>query len=195
MRPVIPEALKLIQRTEKRWLKPYQGGADKPGVITIGDGHVISPGEQWMLKGITAAQADEIFAKDVAKHAEHIEQEAGVPLDDYEYGALASFYYNLGPHALLIAPSVTTLLKAGKKREAFWKLYQFCNSDSQYRDGLFYRRLTEIALALTKKLVAKPDNCVQARQHMADLKLPPVVEGFFSRKHRKDLCQVCKNKR
>ena len=199
MREVIEPALKLIQRTEKRSLVAYQGKADKPGVLTIGDGHVIRPGEEWMKKGITNEQADAIFAADVAKHSEYIQTDVGakVPLNDFEFGALASFCYNLGPRALRSAPSVVSFMRNGEKEKGLMNMYKFNISDKKYRDGLFYRRLTEIYLALKKKLIDKPDDCLEAISILKDLQ--PVTDTkaaleYFGRSHVRYLCRHCSRK-
>lgn len=199
MREVIEPAVKLIQRTEKRSLVAYQGKADKPGVLTIGDGHVIRPGEEWMKKGITNEQADAIFAADVAKHSEYIQTDVGakVPLNDFEFGALASFCYNLGPRALRSAPSVVSFMRNGEKEKGLMNMYKFSISDKKYRDGLFYRRLTEIYLALKKKLIDKPDDCLEAISILKDLQ--PVTDTkaaleYFGRNHVRYLCRHCSRK-
>ena len=199
MREVIEPALKLIQRTEKRSLVAYQGKADKPGVLTIGDGHVIRPGEEWMKKGITNEQADAIFAADVAKHSEFIQTDVGakVPLNDFEFGALASFCYNLGPRALRSAPSVVNFMRNGEKEKGLMNMYKFNISDKKYRDGLFYRRLTEIYLALKKKLIAKPEDCLEAISILKDLHTVTDTKAaleLFSRNHVRTLCRSCSRK-
>ena len=199
MREVIEPALKLIQRTEKRSLVAYQGKADKPGVLTIGDGHVIRPDEEWMKKGITNEQADAIFAADVAKHSEFIQTDVGakVPLNDFEFGALASFCYNLGPRALRSAPSVVNFMRNGEKEKGLMNMYKFSISDKKYRDGLFYRRLTEIYLALKKKLIDKPDDCLEAISILKDLHTVTDTKAaleYFGRNHVRYLCRHCSRK-
>ncbi len=199
MRQIIEPALKLIRRTEKLSLTAYQGKADKPGVLTIGYGHVIRPGEEWMKAGITEKQAEEIFADDVAKHSAHIQSDLGkVPLNDFEYGALASFCFNLGARALTTAPSVVNVMRNGEKEKGLMNLYKFSISDKKYRDGLFYRRLTEIYLALKKELKDKPDDCLEAISLLKDLHVVTDTKAaleYFGRNHVRPFCRHCTRKR
>lgn len=199
MREVIKPAIDLIHRTEKCSLTAYQGKADKPGVLTIGYGHVIGPGEEWMKKGITQEQADAIFAADVAEHSKHIQADVGakVPLNDFEYGALASFCFNLGPRALTTAPSVVNFMRNGEKEKGLMNMYKFSISNKKYRDGLFYRRLTEIYLALKKKLIAKPEDCLEAISLLKDLHTVTDTKAaleYFGRNHVRYLCRHCSRK-
>ncbi len=210
MRKVIPEAVELIKRTEKLAIdadgvcRPYQGGADKKGVITIGYGHVIGANEKHLLSGIYRGQAELLFVADVIEHSKHIQLDVGakVVLSDWLYGMFASFCFNNGPHALAdrikngkpYTPTITVLLRAGKPVEAVSRLYEFCNSDGQYRDGLIYRRFTEMYLGLTGVLVKKPDNCKEAYALMTKLTaLCPMSDAgaFFARKHVKEKCPTC----
>lgn len=201
-RILIPEGVKLIRGTEKRSLTAYQGGADPKGVLTIGDGHVIKKGEEHLLKGITNQQADELFSRDCASHFEHIQSDIGakVVLDDYVYAAFASLAYNNGARTFLGAPSIVDPLRKGDLKAGVLAMWKFCKSGKplQYRDGLFYRRLIEMYLALSHKLVQKPDECVAARTLMAKLSLygntGPMV-AHFDRNHRKDLCITCSKRK
>ena len=204
-RIVIPQAVQLIRRTEVLKIdpdgicRPYQGKADKKGVLTIGIGHVIGCGGEWMHKGITREQAEDLFAKDIARHSEFIQADVNAPMDDWEYGAFASFAFNLGPRIFATA-SLAKQFREGMKELAICRMHEFSNSDGQYRDGLFYRRLTEITLALMHKLVKKPDNCTEARKLMNDLldaghRPIRAAMDFFERKHRKDLCPACKQRK
>lgn len=199
-RVVIDLALTLMKRTEKCSLKPYKGKADAPNVWTIGDGHVIGANEQWMHAGITQEQADRLFASDVAEHAKYIEADLGyAKVDDFVFGALASLLYNLGPRGLRGLPSVVNPIRYGKVAAGVTNFYKVNKSGAplQYRDGLFYRRLAEIYLALAHELVAKPDNCKQAYELIAKLKaVCPAKEhgelvACFKANHRRDLCATC----
>lgn len=197
-RAVIEPALKLIKGTEKTVLKPYEGEADEKGVWTIGTGHVIRPGEEWMMEGITEAQAQEIYARDVAIHSKWIQIDAGpkVVLDDFVYGALASMCFNVGPRTLTIANSITSRFRAGDIKGGVLNMYKFSLSGKPkiYRDGLFYRRLAEMVLALDHEFVPKPDNCKQAAPLFVRLAkhgdIKP-MKAYFAARHRKDLCKAC----
>jgi GH24 family phage-related lysozyme (muramidase) len=200
-RPLITEGKRLISGAEACKLKPYQGSADPAGTWTIGWGHVIGLSEKYLMAGITQAKADAMFAADVESHIKFIQSDIGskIVLDDYEYAACASFAFNNGARVFTVAPSIVNNLRAGKRAEAFINFYKFCKSGEPlvYRDGLIYRRLVESILALDKKLVAKPHECIGARKLIADLSKHGSTSellGFFNSHHRKDLCVTCKSK-
>ena len=198
-RPIIAEAQTLIQSFEKCRLKPYQGAADKADTWTVGWGHKMGPADGRMQAGITQKQADDLFAVDLAKHSSHIQEDIGphVFLDDFKYGMFASFCYNVGPRALLIAPSVVRPAKEGNLDEGILNLYKFSNDErNKYEDGLFYRRLVEMMLGLTKKLVDKPEDCEEAKTLILDLAGYGdclEMETFFNTHHQKEHCHVCQN--
>lgn len=202
MRELIKEGKQLISGVEKCSLVAYQGGADPPGVLTIGWGHVIKPGEHHMLDGITQAEADAIFTRDLEEHTKYIQGDVGakVPLNDYVYAAFASFAFNLGAGIFKSANSVVNFMRTAEPSKGILNMYKFSNSGKPlvYKDGLFYRRLVEMVLALDKQLVKKPDNCIEANALMVRLaKHGSVAEmrEFFHRKHVKRLCPVCKLKK
>lgn len=69
------------------------------GIFTIGYGHVIKYGENFN-GGITRADAELLFAKDVASHAEQIYTQIKVPLTQNQFDALVSFCFNMGASCL-----------------------------------------------------------------------------------------------
>lgn len=195
-RPIIQEALTLIKRTETCQLHAYHGGADDEKVLTIGYGHVIKP-DDCLVSPITQEIADKLFEKDVADHAQFIQGDIGnnVVLDDFVFGSLASFCYNNGARALRAAPSVREPMQHGALAYGLLRMFLFCRSGGQYRDGLFYRRLTEMVLALDHVLVEKPSECVAAKALMERLAKHGDVSymtNYFATHHRKDLCPSCK---
>lgn len=208
IRPVIPQAIELIKQTEGLVVgpdglcHPYEGRADAKGVLTIGYGHVIQPHERHLLAGITQQQAENLLANDVAKHAQYIQADVGdnVEIDDWLYGALASFCFNLGARILKSQRcSISALLRKNKRTDAIFRMSLYCRSDNIYRDGLFYRRLTEMWLALAHELISKPISCKEAKKLIAQMVQygPPQADTlfrFFSNNHRQDLCVICKRK-
>lgn len=84
----------LIAR-EGRKLTAYK---DSVGVWTIGVGHTAAAGEPIPRKGltITAAEADAIFARDLAQYEQAVRNAIKVPLADHQLDALASICYNIG---------------------------------------------------------------------------------------------------
>lgn len=200
-RPVIEPAQKLVRGTEKLALKWYQGKADPPNVLSIGYGHVIGLSESYLKAGITQEKAEQLFANDLASHSKFIEGDIKpkFPLDDFVFGACASLAYNNGARVFTNAPSITGPLRTGDVKRGVLAFWKFCKSGVplQYRDGLFYRRLVEMHLALRHVLVTKPDECKAARTLMNGLaefgNISEMVE-YFNSHHRKDLCVTCKSK-
>ncbi len=92
------EAVKsfIKNRFEKFRAKAYK---DQGGKWTIGWGHLIDlKTEEWMLHAtFSIAQADELFEKDLYFKAELcINTYVKIPLNQFEYDALASFIFNVG---------------------------------------------------------------------------------------------------
>lgn len=74
-------------------LKPY---LDTGRVWTIGWGHVILPGEEWMMKGITQLQADELLINDLGRAERSVRNLVKVELNDNQFSALVNLVYNIG---------------------------------------------------------------------------------------------------
>lgn len=197
-RHVIPEALSLIKGTEGLSLKPYQGACDRRGVLTVGYGHKIALGEEQLFDhGITIKQAEDLLSRDVAKHCRFIQQELpSTVLNDWEYGAFASFCYNLGAHILLTSPHVTEAVKHVGVKEGILEFYRYCrDGKGDYSDGLFYRRLQETMLGVGNILVKRPGSCIEAYDLIEKLqKLGDAhdILNYFSNHHIGALCNVCK---
>lgn len=79
-------------------LKAYK---DSVGVWTIGCGHTSAAGPPKVTPGltITAAESDEIFARDLIQYERAVDQAVKVPLADHERDALVSVCYNIGTGA------------------------------------------------------------------------------------------------
>lgn len=199
-RHVIPEALTLIKGTEGLSLKPYQGKRDRPGVLTVGYGHKIVLGEEHLYDhGITVKQASDLLSRDVAIHCRFIQQDIGGPtifLNDWEFGAFASFCYNLGPRILLVSPHITEAVKQAGVKAGIAEFYRYCkDGNGAYSDGLFYRRLQETMLGIGSVLVKRPGSCVEAYDLIE--KLQKVTNAhdilnYFANHHVGALCNVCK---
>jgi GH24 family phage-related lysozyme (muramidase) len=201
-RHVIPEALTLIKGTEGLSLKPYQGKKDKRGVLTVGWGHKIVLGEEHLYDhGITVKQAEDLLSRDVARHCAFLQQDIGGPvviLDNWEFGAFASFCYNLGPRILLTAHHVTEAVKHVGVKAGVMEIYRFSNDgNGEYADGLFYRRLQETMLGVGKRLASRPGSCVEAYgliEQIQKIGDAHDILNYFNNHHIKALCNVCKYK-
>lgn len=90
------EAAAFIKSHEALRLKPYKCSGGK---WTVGWGHVIKPGEAWMMKGITKDQAQRLFQQDM-QHAYNIVTQSGIQNRDSAL-VLCSFAFNCGKAAML----------------------------------------------------------------------------------------------
>ncbi len=134
--------VKLIHGFESLELKPYK---DKGGRWTIGWGHVILPGEEYLMAGITAAKADELFAKDAGDAIYKVNKAINVPLNQNQFDALVSFFYNAGSSETLVK-----LINANAGETAirnFWENHYITVSDNEGNHikvtGLQSRRKSE----------------------------------------------------
>lgn len=95
-RQVTQTGLELIRRHEGFSAVVYRCPA---GLLTIGYGHVVQPGEVFE-RGITEAWARELLKADVAIAERAVLRLIDVPLSDGQFDAQVSFTYNVGAGAL-----------------------------------------------------------------------------------------------
>lgn len=86
--------LDLIKTFEGFSPVPYE---DEAGILTVGYGHKILPGESF--NRITARQAQLILQSDIAKAEESVQELVKVPLTNNQFSALVSFVFNVGSGA------------------------------------------------------------------------------------------------
>jgi lysozyme len=91
-----PDGRALIEAFEGRFLKAYR---DSVGILTIGFGHTSAAGEPRVTREltITAEEADQILAADLAKVEAQVSRIITKPLNQAQFDALVSFTFNLGP--------------------------------------------------------------------------------------------------
>jgi lysozyme len=89
---------------------------DQVGVLTIGVGHALRPGESYP-DGISHDEAMALLAQDVASAEAAVNSDVCVPLTQNEYDALVDFVFNCGRGALEHS-SVLACLNAGDYRGA-----------------------------------------------------------------------------
>jgi lysozyme len=142
MQPSIA-CLNLVKASEGLRLAAYQ---DDDGNWTIGYGHTdgVHAGMQ-----ITAAQADEFLAADLATAGRWVGILVTVPLTQGQFDALTDFVFNLGQERLRNS-TLRRLLNGGHYDAAglqfkFWNL-----SGGKVDEGLVRRRAAETALYNSK---------------------------------------------
>lgn len=124
----------------------YDDGA---GNETIGYGHLVLEEEDYS-GGITEAQANELFAKDVERVVNPSLDKIEVDLMQHQIDALGSFIYNVGPRAF--ERFVLDYINSGRAKDATDKMGRFVTGRDQGTGervtlrGLIERRRDEIAL-------------------------------------------------
>ena len=85
----------IIKTSESLRLKPYM---DPAGHLTIGWGHKINGGEDFLLRGITAEEADILLREDLKEREKALEESLDHPelLSSNQYSALIDFLFNVG---------------------------------------------------------------------------------------------------
>lgn len=88
-------------------------GARKP---TIGYGHLVRPGEDFS-KGLTRAEGEALFQRDLEPHVERVRRAVKVPLKQAQFDALVSLSYNF-PGAFAPGTGLMKALNAGDFNQA-----------------------------------------------------------------------------
>ena len=88
-------AARLIMNFEGFSAVPYPDGG---GVMTIGYGHAILEGEEFDT--ITKEEAEQLLMKDIKTAADDVNRMVDVPLNQNQFDALVSFFYNVGAYQI-----------------------------------------------------------------------------------------------
>lgn len=146
---------------------PYQGKADKPGVITLGRGRVLSAAEKQskLIKlntgkvlnfqnGLSLGEVDELYDSDMApRHKRVLEL---VPNGkEHEVGAMLSLFYN--NEASVVSGTPGKAHRAGNKKLAAAGILLYVFSAGKAQRGLWRRRMTEALCYLTGEVFVAKD--------------------------------------
>lgn len=147
--PKLVELLKFFERGPNGSFAatPYQGTADRPGVLTIGWGHVIRPGEIFDHP-LSAQEADGLLYKDALSHAEPVDRLVRVKVTQDQFDALSSLVYNIGETQFKMS-AVLRYLNAGEYSAAYTHFLDWKMSAGKVQPGLVRRRKSEQWLWLT----------------------------------------------
>jgi lysozyme len=145
-----PAGRAFIGRHEGLRLTAYR---DAAGVWTIGYGHTAAAGPPVPAAGmsITAAEADAILGRDLARFEAAVTRLVTVPLSQARFDALVSFAFNVGEGAL----ARSTLLKklnGGDVRGAAAEFGRWNKAGGRVLAGLTRRRAEERAMFETGAL-------------------------------------------
>ena len=141
------EGLDLIKRFEGLRTTAYRCPS---GVWTIGYGHTAAAGEPAVRAGmtITAAEASEILARDVAAFAFGVEAALKVNLPPAQFSALVSFAYNVGLGNFR-SSSVLKAVNGGDMAAVPRRLLLWNRAGGRVLPGLTRRRAAEAELLLS----------------------------------------------
>ena len=133
---------KFIEGWEGLYLHTYDDGT---GVLTIGYGHTSAAGPPHVYHGmtITAAQADQILASDLAAVELDVNHFVKVPINQNQYDALVSFDFNTGA---LGRSNVLRSVNSGHFSEVPADLMMWVHGGGRVMQGLVNRRRAESAL-------------------------------------------------
>ena len=133
------EGLSLIKKFEGCKLESYQCAA---GVWTIGYGSTsgVSEGME-----ISQQRAEALLLEDVAVFEEAVNKAVEVPLEQYEFDALVSWTFNLGP-ANLNSSTMLKVLNENKKNEVPAQMRRWNKANGETLQGLIRRREAESLL-------------------------------------------------
>ena len=129
----------IIKQFEGCQLIAYQ---DAVGVWTIGYGHTkgVSEGDI-----ISSAQAEALLLKELKEYEDYVNKLVTVPLHDYQFDALVSWTYNLGPTNLANS-TMLKKLNEGKYDEVPDEMRRWNRAGGKVLEGLVIRRDYEAKL-------------------------------------------------
>lgn len=158
--------LSLIKKFEGLRLIAYKCPA---GIWTIGYGHT-GP-DVYEGKRITEEQADALLVQDCERMESAVLSSVTVPLTQYEFDALVSFTFNVGPSAFRGSTMRRLLNERASKTVVASEFSRWVKADGKPLPGLVRRREEEKALflrkvkhpKLTHSLLAKRDTWLKRK--------------------------------
>jgi len=129
----------IIKQFEGCQLIAYQ---DAVGVWTIGYGHTKNVSEGDI---ISSAQAEALLLKELKEYENYVNKLVTVPLHDYQFDALVSWTYNLGPTNLANS-TMLKKLNEGKYNEVPDEMRRWNRAGGKVLEGLVIRRDKEARL-------------------------------------------------
>lgn len=147
------EGFNLLKQLEGLQLAPYSDGSG----TSIGYGHQIQPGQEWMLDGITQAEADEIFADDVSYFEQVVNDyfydadgnATGAGLDADMFDALVMFAFNIGG-SNFAGSQLARMVNAGASNADIYNFWLSTWVGSPAVPGLVNRRQIEADYAFAQ---------------------------------------------
>lgn len=156
--PLVRIAVDLIKDFEGWFPKPYD---DPSGYCTIGFGHLISKKlcSQTDLSSfpnaLTVKEGEELLESDTASARKAVRALVKVDLTDEQFGALASFTFNVGKNNFS-GSTLLALLNDGEYDRAAQQFQRWTKSKGVELPGLVTRRACEVSLFLGDMNVDEP---------------------------------------
>jgi lysozyme len=139
MNQITQDGIDLVKQFESFMANPYR---DPIGVLTVGFGHVVIPGEQF--QDLTEEQASDLLLKDLARFGTYVTNHITVPLNDNQFSALSSLVFNVGTGPLL--GHLGTYLNQYLYEQAAEEFPRWVYAEGKVLPGLVARRAAEQAL-------------------------------------------------
>lgn len=137
------EGIDIIKEFESFSATPYP---DPVGIMTIGFGHVILPGEKFAE--ITPDEGQKLLMRDLVPKETWVNHYITAPLNDNQFSALVSLVFNVG-----VTPLTKTLGRKLNARDylgAAGEFDRWVHAGGEVLEGLVRRRAAE------KRLFLKP---------------------------------------
>lgn len=129
-----------LLREEAIVLVPYPDG--KEGEFSIGAGH-LDKALKADSPAITVEEAMRLFAEDMTPREAFVSKVVKVPIEQHQFDALVSLYYNKGS---LLLP-VATMLNDGRVGDAMAQMLTINrNAKDEWKLGLAKRRMREVQM-------------------------------------------------
>lgn len=147
MNMINEDTVALVKEYEGKVLEAYPDPASGNKPWTIGYGHTGRLTVPTVTKGmaISDAQADKFLRNDLNAAAARVSALLKVPVNDNQFGALTSFYENLG-ETTFAKSSVLSYVNAGKFNEVPGRMALYRMAAGKVMAGLVRRRAAEGAL-------------------------------------------------
>jgi GH24 family phage-related lysozyme (muramidase) len=140
---VSQDGINFIKSWESYVECPKQLECDAEGIITVGYGHWIQPGENFNA-GLTKNQSNDLLLKDInTKAVIPIRKYVLAPLNQNQFDALASYVYNVGPGNVLKGKQFINCLNNLDYANAGCEIDIIRNTAGIIQPGLVKRRYFE----------------------------------------------------
>lgn len=134
---------------------------DPIGIVTWGYGHTETIGGRQIksfdvakklfpeMETMTISEAEELLLEDLVKEEAKVKLRINIPITQYEFDALVSYFFNIGYSATMVQ---LVNQKASASDITKWMTGHYITADGVFMKGLLYRRQSEALLFTTGEL-------------------------------------------